>query len=162
VDGSITDFFQQTFGPSPIYELAPSCHIYRGCIGAQTKEQADLVRQTRVVDFLDRMFSWKACGQLVGMGKTEEEWNAMSIKERARLGVARLWTWKACGQLVGLCKTEEEWNALTLDKRMKLGAAVRLTTDEARAKAAGICLEDFMELSNEAKNCAEVERLWTW
>jgi hypothetical protein len=38
VDGSITDFFQQTFGPSPIYELAASCNIFRGCIGAQTKE----------------------------------------------------------------------------------------------------------------------------
>jgi hypothetical protein len=197
MDGSITDFFQQTFGPSPIYELAPSCHIYRGCIGAQSKEQAYLVRQTRVVDFLDRMFSWKACGQLVGTGKTdedwnamsikerarlgvarlwmwkacgqlvgtgktEEEWNAMSIKERARLGVARLWTWKACGQLVGTGKTEEEWNALPLEKRMKLGAALQLTTDVAQAKATSICLDKWMKLSNEAKNCVEVERLWTW
>jgi hypothetical protein len=72
------------------------------------------------------MFSWEACGQLEGTSKTEEEWDAMSIKERARLGVAR-------------CRT-----------------------NAPRAKAAVICLDEWMKLSNEEKNSAEVGRMWTW
>jgi hypothetical protein len=126
MDGSITDFFQETFGPDPIYELAAKCNIFRGCIGAQTKEEADLVREQRAADFIERMFSWKVCSELEGTGKTEEEWNALPLKERMKLGAGR-------------CRS-----------------------DEARAKAANICLDDWMKLSNEQKNYADVARLYTW
>jgi hypothetical protein len=56
---------------------------------------------------------------------TEEEWNALPLKERMKLGVARMCTWKACGQLVGTGKREEEWNGLPLAERMKLGAPAK-------------------------------------
>jgi hypothetical protein len=33
-----------------------------------------------------RMYTWKACGELKGTGKTEEEWNALPLMERMKLG----------------------------------------------------------------------------
>jgi hypothetical protein len=82
---------------------------------------------------VERLWTWKACSQLLGMGKTEEDWNAMSIKERARLGAAvRLWTWKACGEFKGTGMAKEDWNALPLDERMKLGQKVKLAAYHKR------------------------------
>jgi hypothetical protein len=125
MDGSITDFFRETFGPDPIYELAAKCNIFRGCIGAQTKEEADLVREKRVTACMARTYTWEVCGHLVGEGMTEEDWNALPLKERMKLGVAQMCTWKACGELKGTDMTEEDWNALPLEERTKLGSPAK-------------------------------------
>jgi hypothetical protein len=93
----------------------------------------------------------------------------MSIKERAKLGVARLWTWKVCGELEGTGKTEEEWNALPLDERMKLGVA-RLSTWKACGELVGtgkteeewnaLPLDERMKLGALAKLAPYHEALW--
>jgi hypothetical protein len=110
---------------------------------------------------VERTFTWEVCSHLVAEEMTEEEWNALPSKERMKLGVARTFTWEVCSHLVAEEMTEEEWNALPSKERMKLGDG-RCRTDEARAKAARMSLDDWMKLSDKQKNYADVERTFTW
>jgi hypothetical protein len=113
---------------------------------------------------VERLWTWKACGELEGTDMTEEEWNALPLKERMKLGVARAWTWKACGHhLVGEGMTEEEWNALPLDERMKRGVA-RVWTWKACGELEGTDMteEDWNALPLNERMKLGMARMYTW
>jgi hypothetical protein len=94
---------------------------------------------------------------------TEEDWNALTLDERMKLGVARMLTWKACGQLVCTGMTEEDWNALTLDERMKLGVARMLTWKACgQLVCTGKTEEDWNAMSIKERARLGVGQVWTW